>query len=114
REIERLPLTGEVGLAAARIPVRLERKAMTPQDLEMARQILAGGPIPPGGPFSWVRGMAIPAPLVPTYARECLLLDHLPPTLETEVQAVRIGETGIVALPGEVFVEIGLGIKAAS
>ena len=34
--------------------------------------------------------------------------------METEVQALRIGETGIVALPGEIFVEIGLAIRAAS
>jgi hypothetical protein len=114
RQIELLELGGEAELAAARVPLTLERKTITPEDLQIARRILAGEPIPTGGPFSWVRGMPIHRGQVPTYARECLLLAEMPPVLETEVQALRIGDTGVVALPGEIFVEIGLAIKAAS
>jgi hypothetical protein len=38
----------------------------------------------------------------------------MPEHLTAEVQALRVGEAAIVALPGEVFVELGLAIKAAS
>lgn len=37
-----------------------------------------------------------------------------PSNLDLEVQVLRIGDLAIVAIPGEVFVEIGLAIKAAS
>jgi hypothetical protein len=48
------------------------------------------------------------------YARETVLLADQPPVHETTVQAMRIGELGIAALPCEVFVETGLAIKAES
>lgn len=35
-------------------------------------------------------------------------------SVELEIQAVRVGELAIVGIPGELFVEIGLAIKAAS
>jgi neutral ceramidase len=35
-------------------------------------------------------------------------------TKPTEVQAIRVGETALVSLPGEVFAELGLAIKARS
>lgn len=48
------------------------------------------------------------------YARETLLMKDLPPTKETVVQAIRIGELVICTSPCETFVETGLAIKAAS
>ncbi len=48
------------------------------------------------------------------YARETVLLNEYPPLVETTVQAVRIGDLGIVASPCETFVETGLAIKATS
>jgi hypothetical protein len=48
------------------------------------------------------------------YARETVLLSEWPGTVETSVQAVRIGDLGITTLPCEVFVETGLAIKEAS
>ncbi len=42
------------------------------------------------------------------------LHEHQIKTADVEVQAFRLGETGLVALPGEIFVEIGLAIKKAS
>jgi neutral ceramidase len=36
------------------------------------------------------------------------------PTLDYEVQVLRVGETAVVGLPGEPFVELGLAIKLAS
>jgi len=48
------------------------------------------------------------------YAREQLLLAALPPTVETRVSALRLGEgLRYVFLPGECFVELGLAVKAA-
>jgi neutral ceramidase len=49
------------------------------------------------------------------FARELLLMaQDSHESLGTVVQAIRIGGMAWVGLPGEVFVEIGLGIKAAS
>ncbi|MBL8797075.1 MAG: neutral/alkaline non-lysosomal ceramidase N-terminal domain-containing protein [Planctomycetia bacterium] len=48
------------------------------------------------------------------YARETILLADYPDKVKLKLQALRIGELGIVALPCEVFVEIGLEIKKKS
>jgi hypothetical protein len=48
------------------------------------------------------------------YARETLLIRDYPDEVDVTVQALRIGDLGIVSIPCEVFVEIGLGLKAKS
>jgi hypothetical protein len=48
------------------------------------------------------------------YAGETVAMKDLPPTIDLPVQALRIGELGIAAIPCEVFVETGLAIKAES
>jgi hypothetical protein len=48
------------------------------------------------------------------YARETVLLAKYPPTVKLKLQALRVGELGIVAIPCEVFVQIGLEIKKKS
>lgn len=48
------------------------------------------------------------------YAREALALAELPPTVKIKLQALRIGDLGIVAAPCEVFVATGLQIKAGT
>jgi hypothetical protein len=48
------------------------------------------------------------------YARETILLADFPATVRLKLQAIRIGELGIVAIPCETFVEIGLEIKKKS
>ena len=48
------------------------------------------------------------------YARESILLDDYPDTVPLTIQAITIGGLGIAAIPCEVFVEIGLEIKARS
>ncbi len=48
------------------------------------------------------------------YARETLLISKQPDQVEATIQALRIGSLGIVAIPCEVFVEIGLDLKARS
>ncbi|MDR3639284.1 MAG: neutral/alkaline non-lysosomal ceramidase N-terminal domain-containing protein [Isosphaeraceae bacterium] len=49
-----------------------------------------------------------------TYARDTLLLAKYPKQVDVTIQALRIGDLGIVAIPCEVFVEIGLELKAKS
>lgn len=48
------------------------------------------------------------------YARETLKIAEYPATVKLKLQAIRIGELGIVAIPAEVFSEIGLEIKRRS
>lgn len=48
------------------------------------------------------------------YARETVLMEKLPATEEVIVQALRIGDVGIAAIPCETFVETGLALKAES
>ena len=48
------------------------------------------------------------------YARETLKLTEYPDTVKLKIQAIRIGDLGIVAIPAEVFTEIGLEIKRRS
>ncbi len=45
------------------------------------------------------------------YARRTIAMSKSPDEVVIPLQAVRIGEIGIVAIPFEVFAEIGLGIK---
>ena len=48
------------------------------------------------------------------YARETVMLSEMPPTRELKLQAIRIGDLGIAAIPCEVYGSTGLAIKAAS
>ncbi|MHC4402996.1 MAG: neutral/alkaline non-lysosomal ceramidase N-terminal domain-containing protein [Planctomycetota bacterium] len=48
------------------------------------------------------------------YAREAIKLSAYPPTVRMKLQALRVGDLGIAAIPCEVFAETGLAIKAAS
>jgi hypothetical protein len=48
------------------------------------------------------------------YARETVLLSRFLESVPVSIQALRIGELGIVAIPCEVFAEIGLEIKKRS
>ena len=48
------------------------------------------------------------------YARETINIDQGPGQVNLKLQALRIGELGIVAIPCEVFAEIGLEIKRKS
>lgn len=48
------------------------------------------------------------------YARETVLLAEYPATVRVKLQAIRIGDLGIVSSPCETFVETGLAIKKNS
>lgn len=48
------------------------------------------------------------------YARETVLMGAGPPDVEIKLQALRVGELGIAAIPNEVLSETGLAIKRQS
>ena len=76
-------------------------------------------PVPDTNRLAWARDMAaklgdrLPSTLPEIYALEAL---HLHERQETELvlQAIRIGEVGITAIPNEVFALTGLKLKARS
>ena len=51
---------------------------------------------------------------VETYANERAAIDEWPVELDTEVQALRIGDIAMVGFPGEFFVEYGINTKRTS
>ncbi len=104
-------------LGTATEAVSLPRKTVTLGDVEEAERILARGDAPPvEGRFSFTEGkQPIPANLCDAYARDMRKMYELrDQTLQTQVQAFRVGRTGWVAMPGEIFVEIGMAIKERS
>ena len=117
-EIQLMEMQDELELAAAVGTFEFQRKTITEEDLAVAEKILA---VPPGtytdydsGPFSWVVGQTLPENLADVYARECQRLAAMPMNHTAPVQAMRLGDASIVALPGEIFVEFGLTIKQQS
>ncbi len=87
-------------LAAATSEITLGVRKPNAEDLERARAIVnAAG--------------AIMKTSEEVFARESLLLAEFPDTVSVPLQAIRIGEVGIAAIPCEVFVEIGLALRAA-
>ena len=113
-----MDMQDDLELAAAVGTFEFQRKTITAEDLAMAEKILAA---PPGtytdydsGPFSWVVGQTLPHQLSDVYAAECQRLAQMPMDHTASVQALRLGDASIVALPGEIFVEFGLTIKEQS
>jgi len=85
----------DVALGAATETVTFRRRQSTAAELAAAKALLkADG--------DWI------------YAKEALLVEQEPLERPTPIMAVRIGDLGIVGLPGEIFVEYGLQIKERS
>lgn len=98
-EIPKLrPLVPSLSMKSARVDVPLQTR--TPEQVASARDKVGARELPF---LEQVRTVTT------------LHLSDLPPTLPLEVQALRLGRgTAIVALPGEIFVELGLAIKRQS
>ena len=111
-EIQLMDLDEELVLEAVTGTLEFSRKVITETDLDIAEQILAGGYEYEEGPFSWVVGQPVREDRVGVYARQCQRLAALPEQMTAPVQAIRLGDAAILALPGEIFVETGLRIKA--
>jgi hypothetical protein len=91
------------------VPLEVEEKSLelavrkpTAAEVERAREILQKAP---QGPLKT---------LPEIYARETVHLADWPAKFKTPVQAFRIGDLGLCALPGEPFCQTGLNIKAKS
>jgi hypothetical protein len=92
-----------VPLAAAQEELTLAVRKPTEEQLAYAREVLAK----PEDAKPYHKRER-------TYAERALQLHESPDEVSIMLQAFRIGEVGICALPFEVFVEIGLEIKAKS
>lgn len=90
-------------VAVAQKEIELGVRLPDEADLERARDILKKA-----------EGKKVLVGHAEIYARETVLLAKYPPKVKLIVQAIRIGELGIVAIPCETFVEIGLEIKEKS
>jgi neutral ceramidase len=91
-----------VPLAVRQTEIELGVRRPTEEEQERARQIMAKSQGP---------AMRTPEEI---YARETVLISEYPPKVPLILQALRIGDLGIAAIPCEVFVEIGLEIKKQS
>jgi hypothetical protein len=99
----RIEYRSDVSLAAATKEFRLGVRKPTDKDLDRARKILNEQK----DPKALVGRDAI-------YARETTLLANYPDAVPVTIQALRIGDVGIAAIPCEVFAEIGLEFKKSS
>lgn len=91
-----------VPLGARQTEISLGVRLPSQQEVSEAREIIgrAEGPV-----------MQTPPEI---YARETVLLSEYPARVSLILQALRIGDLAIAAIPCEVFVEIGLEIKEKS
>lgn len=92
-----------VRLAARQKEIALATRKPTPEQVARAKEILAR---PDGAPQGHIRER--------NYAQRTLALADAPTHVQIILQAFRIGDVGIAAIPFEVFTEIGLEIKAKS
>ncbi len=80
--------------------IDFRRRESSEQEMARARQLYADKS--DTGDKEWI------------YAREMLLLAEEPLVRQTPIMGLRIGALGIVGMPGEIFVDYGLQIKARS
>ncbi len=101
KAIESMDYRREVELAMAETELTLGRRLPSPERLEWARSISAQQTSPQ------------PANRPQVYAQQALWIDEHP-TAALVLQAVRVGELGIAAIPNEVYGITGLKLKAQS
>lgn len=102
RVVREVKYQAHADLAARSAELTLKVRKPTAEELARAAEIVARakGPTMQG--------------LEEVYARETLLIAGYPDTVPVTVQAARVGGLGIATIPCEVFVEIGLKVKAES
>jgi len=91
-----------IELAARQTEIDLGVRLPTSSDIERANTIIARAK----GPEM--------ISLEEIYARETVLLTKYPSQVSLILQAIRIGDTAVAAIPCEVFVDVGLQIKRES
>jgi hypothetical protein len=92
-----------IPLAAAETTLTLDVRMPTPAEVDQAKAFLAKEV-----------GDRLPRTMPECYARETVILSTMPPTRELKLQAYRVGDLGIAALPTETYGVTGLSIKQAS
>jgi hypothetical protein len=102
RAYRKIEWKNSVPLAARDADLELAVRLPAPEDVDAAKHLLAQAKEPPYGKLPEI------------YARETILLAKYPKTVSVKLQAFRIGELGIAAIPCETFVETGLAIKKES
>jgi hypothetical protein len=90
-----------IGFAAETVQLPLRR--VTPRDVEEAEAVIAGTDI---GRADFTLGLV--------KAHRDRRLGKMGETPTTVMQALRIGDVGIVTMPGEAFVELGMAIRERS
>lgn len=98
----RIGRRNDITLAAAEEVIRLGVRRPSAAEVAEAREILSGA-----------AGKALTTPRE-VYANETVRLADYPDEVPVTLQALRIGDLAIMAIPCEVFVEIGLELKARS
>ncbi len=97
-----LPFRDDCSLAMQQRELELAIRKPSPRRLAQAREFLAAED-----------PQALP-PRAQAYAKMAVELDQMPPSESIVLQALRIGDMSITAIPCEVFVEIGLELKRRS
>jgi neutral ceramidase len=100
--IDRIEHRSDLTLAMQEAELKLGVRRPDPARVAWAEKVLANPSDP--RPHVWT----------PIYAREALYLSKLPATVTLKLQAIRIGDLGIAAVPCETFAETGLAIKQKS
>ncbi|MGI5816554.1 MAG: hypothetical protein ACOX9R_00480 [Armatimonadota bacterium] len=110
--LPRLEFSGEAILQFRRIELPIPLRELTDDELSWAQGVLESDPEPPWDPDrpgqlarEWIEAAS-------TWSVH--LQRQRNPNLSYEIQVLRIGDTAIVGLPGEPFVELGLAVKMAS
>lgn len=103
RAWEKLNWKSNAPLASVERDISLGVRKATAPELERAAKLVETTPRDKDGQFGDRKAL---------YAREALLLDKYPNEVPVKLQAHRIGGLTIAAIPCEVFVEIGLELKA--
>jgi neutral ceramidase len=83
--------------------LELDVRMPRPEEVVKAREYIAAN-LGERKPRTWAE----------VYAREIVLLDRMPATRDLKLQAIRVGDFGIAAIPCEVYGRTGLKIKQSS
>jgi neutral ceramidase len=121
QDFDRFTVAEEVARAAFEAWRKIEHRAdvslaMAEKRLELAVRMPAEEEVERARAFLAERGALerLPQTVDEVYARETMLLSRLPPVRELKLQAIRIGELAVAAIPCEVYGSTGLAIKKES
>jgi neutral ceramidase len=102
KALDRAEYRSDISLGSATMPLELPVRKPTADEVTRAEGIL-----------EQAKGRALKG-ADEVYARETLFMAKYPDAVKIELQALRVGDLGVAAIPCEVFTEIGLAIKKGS